>query len=426
MKPVATVPQTTELRRWLDAYTREDGFLARYPYYAHVLAALEPVADPMVPAMGLSLHGVPGRGGRYYLHVNVEQMQREPRFLRGILLHEVHHLVLGHLSHPKFFDAAQPELMRLAQEMSANEYIAEPLPEPVLWQHFEAFGIRGGQSTLERYELLCKAKAEGKTPKIARDSALLDEHPWQEQKAPPPDGLTETREILRRTRDEGREEAERARVQRPEAARIAGRSPEQLLLQLGGGQDGPPEVFIDWRKALSLFAAQARAPIHSWSRPNRRFPARVGEVPGRHYQRRTVLRPHILVAIDTSMSMTEKELSEIARQLVPMAELARLTLVECDVSIVRSYPFSGMLREVQGRGGTDLRPVFEPRFLRACAADAVVYFTDGEGPFPAQAPTIPVLWVLTKPAEFGCPWGVRAHFARTRGAKPKAPKPRRK
>lgn len=400
-----TQSQSSDLRAWLHDYVHEHGFLARYPYYAYVLASVLPVADPSVPAMGVSLHGELGRGGRYYLHVNIEQLQREPRFLRGILLHEVHHIVLGHLAHPKFFGVAQPELMLLAQETSANEYIDEPLPDPVLWQHFERFGLRAGQSTLERYQLLCEAQAEGKTPQPARDTKPVDEHRWSEQAAPPPAGLTETRQIIKDAMDEAASDPEQ--LPKLERQRIAGRTPEQLLAQLGGTGEAP-RVDIDWRDALRMFVAHTRAPMHTWSRPSRRFPARIGQIPGRAYQHRPVLRPRLLIAIDTSLSMSESELAEIARQLRPMSKLAQLVIVECDVTITRSYAFSTVIEQVKGRGGTDLRPVFEPAFLRAQAADGVVYFTDGEGPYPEQPPAIPVLWMLTKPSAFRCPWGQRA------------------
>jgi len=404
-----TQSQGQDLRAWLNDYVREQGFLARYPYYAYVLASVLPVADPSVPAMGVSLHGEMGRGGRYYLHVNIDQLMREPHFLRGILLHEVHHIVLGHLAHPKFFGAAQPELMQLAQETSANEFIDEPLPEPVLWQHFERFGLRAGQSTLERYEKLCEAKAEGKVPQLARDTRMVDEHRFGEPSSPPPSGLSETRQIIKDAIDEADQEDEEQQ-KKLERTRIAGRTPEQLLAQLGGTGEAP-RVDVDWREALRMFVAHTRAPMHTWSRPSRRFPERIGQIPGRAYQQRPVLRPRLLVAIDTSLSMSESELSEIARQLRPMSELAQLTIVECDVSITRSYAFRGLIDQVKGRGGTDLRPVFEPAFLRARAADGVVYFTDGEGPYPDQPPTIPVLWMLTKPSAFRCPWGQRARLS---------------
>jgi predicted metal-dependent peptidase len=393
-----------DLRGWLHGFVRESDFLARYPYYAHVVARLTPVADPSVPAMGLSLHE-----GRYYLHVNVDTMLRAPQYLRGILLHEVHHVVLGHLAHPKFFGAEQPDLMQIAQEASANEHIEEPLPDPIVWQHFERFGLRAGQSTMDRYELLCAARAEGAKVSLAQGTRLVDEHPWREQPAPPSGGVRETRTVITEARDQGTDDAERA----PERARrIAGRTPDELLLELGGS--GGPEIYVDWRDALRSFVAHTRAPVRTWSRPSRRFPARIGAVPGRSYRLRPALRPTIVVVIDTSLSMSEGELREIARQLGPMSELARLVIVECDAAIARTYPFNGAIDRVKGRGGTDLRPVFEPSVLRALGAEGVVYFTDGQGPHREEPPPIPVLWMLTKPGDFACPWGLRARLARPR------------
>jgi predicted metal-dependent peptidase len=133
------------------------------------------------------------------------------------------------------------------------------------------------------------------------------------------------------------------------------------------------------------------------------------------------VRPSLLVAIDTSLSMTGRELAEVSRQLVGLAEHARITVAECDAAIARVYPFEGAVAEMAGRGGTDLRPVFEPGFLGRMKVDGVIYFTDGEGPFPEAAPNLltgsrlgalPVLWVLTKPVTFRCAWGERASLQR--------------
>jgi predicted metal-dependent peptidase len=145
----------------------------------------------------------------------------------------------------------------------------------------------------------------------------------------------------------------------------------------------------------------------TYARPNRRFPNRVGEVPGRRYTLRSLAKPRIVVAIDTSHSMERSELSEVARQLRVLAEHASVTVVECDSAIARVYAFDGALSTVKGRGGTDLRPVFAPEFLSAQRVDGVVYFTDGEGEAPSTPPPVPVLWVLTKHGDFRCPWGAR-------------------
>jgi len=63
-----------------------------------------------------------------------------------------------------------------------------------------------------------------------------------------------------------------------------------------------------------------------------------------------------------------------------------------------------------GRGGTDLRPPFDPALLQREGIDAIVYFTDGEGPFSESAPGIATLWVLTSAVNFACPWGERARL----------------
>ena len=188
---------------------------------------------------------------------------------------------------------------------------------------------------------------------------------------------------------------------------VAGRTPARLVEDLFETTRAPEEA-MDWRVALQLFVARARAPVHTWSRPSRRFPARIFEVPGRSWAPRRSENPRLLVAIDTSLSMTKGELEEIARQLVVLADRAHVTIAECDVSVARIYPFAGRIENVVGRGGTDLRPVFADDVLGAHDIDGVVYFTDGEGPFSRTPPPVPTLWVLTKPHGFGCAWGQKA------------------
>jgi len=66
-------------------------------------------------------------GGRIRSHVNPTGFAEHPQYLRGILLHEVHHVVLGHLT-PRFRGRAWPKLMEIALEVSANEDIREQPP----------------------------------------------------------------------------------------------------------------------------------------------------------------------------------------------------------------------------------------------------------------------------------------------------------
>ncbi len=428
------VTQTTqaspsELEAWLAAFVRDPGFLEAYPYYAAILAKLTPVADPSVTRMAVSLHD-----GRFYLHVNVDAFMREPQYLRGVLLHEVHHVVLGHLAHPKFAEVEEPELMDLAIEMSANEYIEEELPPAVTWRAYAAVGMRAHQSTRERYDLLVRHLAgTGSRPRPGAgeaSAATLDDHRFLGRGEASPGGVAQTSLLIGRAVKDAKakpnaggkddsDDGDGDEKNDPRESRrflVAGRTPERLVEELSETTRAPDDV-MDWRAALRMFVARARAPVHTWSRPSRRFPSRIFEVPGRTWAPRRTEDPRLLVAVDTSLSMTKQELEQIARQLVVLSERAHVTIAECDVSIARIYPFAGRIDNVVGRGGTDLRPVFAPAVLGAHDVDGVVYFTDGEGPFPKEPAPVPTLWVLTKPLAFRCPWGERASLRGADGAR---------
>ena len=385
------------------ALVAERTFLARYPYYAAVLARLDVVVDPTVSSMGVSLHG-----RRFYLHVNVDYFTRAPMFLRGILLHEVHHIVLGHLTNPRLHDVTEHDLMEIAKEVSANEYIEEPLPDPITWQAFERYGLRRGQSTRERYDKLCKAR-ESQAQAFRPEPRTVDDHQPQRrgggQRIPGADPARALVEDAIAATGEPHEGDGGV----PKSGLLAGRLPGRILEELGGVA-GPPTVPFDWRTALAMFVAARRAPAHRWGRPNRRFPTRIGEVPGRVYVSRAIARPRVLVAIDTSLSISDEELAEVARQLRVVAEHVDLIVAEVDTEVAHVGPFDGLLSRMHGRGGTDLRPPFDPAFLGAHDVCGVVYFTDGQGPFPEHPPAVPTLWVLGRDEPFACPWGTRTHL----------------
>ncbi len=445
---------TNHVEDWLRDFLRDPGFLQAYPYYAAILAKLTPVADPSVARMAVSLHD-----GRFFLHLNVDSFQKEPQFLRGVLLHEVHHVALGHLTHPKFTECEEPELMDLAVEMSANEYIEEPLPPAITCRAYSHVGIRPGQSTWERYEILARhLQGTGKRPRPTHAdeaTSALDDHRFmpRHKGKPAPGAVAQTALLIDRAVKESREERAKSRPppeppktkakargrsrdalgaspppeepfeddldareeqherddENPRRFTVAGRSPASLVEELFETTRAPEHV-MDWRSALTQFVARARSPVHTWSRPSRRFPTRIFEIPGRTWAPRQTENPRLLVAIDTSLSMSRAELEEIARQLVVLGERAHVIVAECDVAVSRVYPFAGRLDFVVGRGGTDLRPVFDPAILGAHDIDGVVYFTDGDGPFAKVPPPVPTLWVLTKPQLFMCPWGEKAYL----------------
>src|SRR5262249_33404171 len=95
----------------------------RYPFHCTLLGRLRFVASPAVDKMAVA-----GPRAKVLL-------SHQPGFvcgitlpeLGGVLLHEVHHVILGHLAMtPKDYPDAWA--LAMAQELTANEYIKEPLP----------------------------------------------------------------------------------------------------------------------------------------------------------------------------------------------------------------------------------------------------------------------------------------------------------
>lgn len=379
-------------RRWL-AHPR---LIERHPYYAAVLAKMDALVDPSVRGIGVAY-----QDGKLYLLVGSEDVAPEREL--GLLMHAVHHVVLGHLTHPKFESPAHPELMSLAMEISANEHIAYPI-DGARWQDYQGADLRPRQSTMERYALLCEARRDGQLPP-APASTCSEPSGGRGLSATGRDdtSLQATGTLVR--------EAMLSLAIPPHgtAALLAGREPKDIVESLARARTA--RTPLDWREALRRFATRMRTPVHTWARPSRRFPERIGEVPGRTWAlaHGAGIRARLVCAVDTSASLAPAELSEIAAQLSELACFADVTVVECDARVQRVYRFGGKLSSVRGRGGTDLRPPFERPILGRFRPDGVVYFTDGLGPFPERDPGVSTLWVLTKPADFRCPWGARTH-----------------
>lgn len=123
---------------------------------------------------------------------------------------------------------------------------------------------------------------------------------------------------------------------------------------------------------------------------------------------------HLVVAIDTSGSMSATEISQILGEVASLRITAggAVTVIQCDDMIhdVQTYcghdPIDPRV-EVRGRGGTDFRPVFSYIETEFCGhpPDALIYLTDGFGDAPMAQPTYPTLWVLTHAGRMPVSWG---------------------
>jgi predicted metal-dependent peptidase len=378
----------------------------RYPFHAGILEQLTLQERP-----GLGQLAITVSGKKVVLLFNPTFVLALPLDeLIGSLLHEVHHILFGHiLTDPQ--NLPDDWARTVAQEVTANEYIKEPLPDGVIT--LELFpDFPANESTARRYERLCKVTerfpldlpemrlivSEDGASGISGQHTLDDHDIWEEARA----DLQGAQDAL--------QDCVQQAVWRAGTADLPQALCEALQSQGIGVTPGTEEYRLgnqaagrlDWRQLLRRYLGNLLEPHPSLSRPPRRFPHLAGILPARSY---LPLRPRLLVAIDTSSSISDEMLEEIAGELRRLARGHIVTVAECDVKVHKVYPFRTKLEAVTGRGGTDLRPPLEPTFLRKYQADVVIYFTDGFGPVPERSPPVPVVWCVTVGGKKPTPWG---------------------
>lgn len=147
----------------------------------------------------------------------------------------------------------------------------------------------------------------------------------------------------------------------------------------------------NWRRILRLFIGRHHTTRlkHSIRRPSKRY----GTTPGLRLQQ----RQNILVALDTSGSIQENDFQAFFREIHQLWKLgAKVYILECDTQIRSQYTYQGHPPPfVMGRGGSS----FDPPVRWANEhhhPDAIIYFTDGQGPTLQEKSRYPILWVLNQ------------------------------
>ena len=113
-------------------------------------------------------------------------------------------------------------------------------------------------------------------------------------------------------------------------------------------------------------------------------------------------RLNVLVAVDTSASIEQNELTRFMSELTAICGIyhfIQVTLYYVDADIYGPYTLENGVDQAppQGGGGTDFEVFYEEvvGHLDDREVDLVVYFTDGFGDFPTVEPSIETLWVVT-------------------------------
>ena len=183
-------------------------------------------------------------------------------------------------------------------------------------------------------------------------------------------------------------------AQAVQAAKMRGALPAGVE-RLVEGVLNPPR---DWRRELADLVEAFPADF-TFNPPDRRFHDADFALPSLSGE-----QVEFAVAFDTSGSISAEELREYLSEVAGMLrqfDHIKLRVLTCDAAVHEDVEFDeqdldAFVERVRfrGGGGTDFRPVFE-RLEETEGPKALVFFTDGYGTFPSEAPSYPVLWVLT-------------------------------
>lgn len=186
-------------------------------------------------------------------------------------------------------------------------------------------------------------------------------------------------------------------------ARQAGRLGEAWLRLI----DGLIQPQLPWRSLLARYLMSIARDDYSFQRPPRREGAAL-------LPRLASAGVDLYITLDTSGSIGNEELAQFATEVDALKGQvrARVTLHACDQQLDGRGPWQFepwepvvLPGKIGGGGGTSFIPVFDWIAAEHRRPDLLLYFTDAEGDFPAQAPVYPVVWLVKGKGRV--PWGER-------------------
>ena len=152
---------------------------------------------------------------------------------------------------------------------------------------------------------------------------------------------------------------------------------------------------VDWRTKLNQFMQVAKDD-YSWMRPNRHFIARKMYLPSLWSER----VGDIVVAIDSSGSVSDEELQQFLGEMTSICHDCNPTtvhLIACDTRVNYYKPYTRedlpLKKMEMSRGGTYFSPVFNYVKENNIEPEALVYLTDLGSNDYGDAPDYPVLWI---------------------------------
>lgn len=361
--------------------------MLKEPYYGFFLIMLNKVWRKDLPTAGVSKQNI-----NYQLAINEEFWTGlSDDHKMGLLKHELLHIAFGHLV--SFSSFSNKKLANVAMDMEINQYIEDSwLPEGgIKLEDYEDLKLDKKAGCRYYYDQLLRLQDEkdknGTTGSPGMDKLLddiangdiPDHSTWEEF--------------------EDMTDAEKKLIEK-QVQKILQDAKEQTVKKRGtvpGEIEGLivieeiTRAKFDWKGYIRRFTGVSTKVFTKKIRrkENRRYE----DNPGLKIK----MRQHMLLAIDTSGSVSDTELTEFMNEIHHIYKQGvDVTVVQCDTSIRSIEPYKGKNEiNVFGRGGTEFDPVLDYYNANLKKYTSLVYFTDGEC-YTSVKPKGKVLWVLSE------------------------------
>ena len=361
--------------------------MLKEPYYGFFLIMLNKVWRKDLPTAGVSKNGI-----NFQLAINEEFWTGLSEMHQmGLLKHELLHIAFGHLTSFKSFK--NKRLANVAMDMEINQYIDEDwLPTGgINIDDYEDLDLERKAGCRYYYDKLNQFQEE-KDKNGSCGNEDMDKLLDQVANGEGPDHSTwgEFEDLS---------EAEQKLIEK-QLQRVLSDAKEQTIKKRGnvpGEIEGviiieeivPPK--FDWRGYIRRFTGVSTKVFTKKIRrkENRRF----SDNPGLKIK----MKQHMLLAIDTSGSVSDSELQEFMGEIHHIYKVGvDVTVVQCDTTIKSIEPYKGKHEiNVSGRGGTEFDPVLDYYNANQKKYTSLVYFTDGEC-YTSVVPKGNILWVLSE------------------------------
>ena len=354
--------------------------VVKHPFFGSMCLSINVKSDDDIPTMctdGKSILWSPSF---------VDTMDQEETV--GVMAHEVLHIVFKHHLRRGVRD---PEIWNIATDFAINQVLVDngfTLPEGGLIDP-EYKGL-SAEAIFDRLPDDAKKKyAQGAAMGEVKDAKKDDGGDMSEAEVKQMEADIDTKVMMAAS-----------------GAKAIGKLPsaiKSLIEEMERSQ-------VDWRDVMRRFVGGDQPDDYSFRKPQKKM-----------YHMNGIISPSIekigagdvVVGIDTSGSVTRKELKFFLGEINAISEDIKprsITVITCDAQIqtVRRYEQGEEIEkiEINGRGGTRVKPVFDYIEEHQLQVDNMVYLSDLEiWDYPENPPHYPTLWVSSYLGSKEAPWG---------------------